>query len=284
MGRVEIEKCLNGCGDSKLVAILETAVKAATAAGGILQDLYDKPHKIKHKGAIDLVTEADVASEEAVIDILRKAHPEIDVLAEESRSTYETMSEGPLWIIDPLDGTTNFAHGFPWFGVSIAYAVAGTSKAGVIYLPMQDELFCTTLGGGAWLNGRRIYVSEAERLKEALVATGFPYAIHEKTPEVIAALEAVLPRAQGIRRAGSAALDLAYVACGRLDGFWEIMLKPWDTAAGLLLVEEAGGKVTDFRGGAYSPFIPEILASNGCIHEELTAILKKFGTVSQREE
>jgi len=275
-----VKECLKACRDGKLGSILETAVKAAVAGGDILRELYDKPHQIKHKGAIDLVTEADVASEETVIDILQKAHPDVDVLAEESQSKYERIPQGPVWIIDPLDGTTNFAHSFPWFGVSIAYAEAGKSKAGVIYLPMQNELFCTSQGGGAWLNGKRIRVSEAAKLKDALLATGFPYAIHEKTPEVIAALGTVLPRAQGIRRAGSAALDLAYVACGRLDGFWEIMLKPWDTAAGLLLVEEAGGKVTNFRGGEYSPFVPEILASNGRIHEELTGILKKFGTTS----
>lgn len=271
-----IDRCAAACRDEKLRCILETAVEAGLAAGNILKELYGKPHQVKYKGAIDLVTEADVASEKEVLALLQKAYPEVAVLAEESQSQYDTIPPGPVWIIDPLDGTTNFAHGFPWFGVSIAYADQGQSHVAVIYFPLQDELFCACLGGGAWLNDMPIKVSEALALNRSLLATGFPYAVHEKTSEVVAALATMLPRAQGLRRAGAAALDLAYVACGRLDGFWEIELKPWDTAAGLLLVEEAGGKVTDFRGGQYSPFLPEILASNTLIHQEMVNLLRQF--------
>lgn len=273
-----VKQCIAACNDEQLTDILAIAGQAALEAGEILRNLYGKPHDIKHKGAIDLVTEADVASEERVLEILTDAYPYVGMLAEESHAQYGKIPEGPTWIIDPLDGTTNFAHNFPWFGVSIAYAVDGISKVGVIYSPIQDELFCGCLGNGAWLNGKPIKVSKAAKLDESLLATGFPYAIKEKATDVIKTLEAILPQVQGIRRAGAAALDMAYVACGRLDGFWEIHLKPWDTAAGMLLVEEAGGKLSDFRGGKYSPFVPEILASNSKIHGELVDQLTPFSS------
>lgn len=254
--------------------ILEAAGKAALRAGKILRELYDKPHQIRYKGDIDLVTEADISSENTIIAMLNKAGLQAEILAEESQSTYNEMPTGPVWIMDPLDGTTNFAHGFPWFAVSIAYAEKGRSHVGVIYSPMQDELFCGCLNSGAWLNGKPIRISGIPVLDKSLLATGFPYDVRQKPTKVMSALEAVLIRSQGVRRAGAAALDLAYVACGRLDGFWEIKLKPWDTAAGQLLLEEAGGKISDFRGNSYSPFIPEILATNSLIHEELLSIIK----------
>lgn len=268
-----IESCVTECGP-ELANILEVAGKAALGAGKILRKLYGKPHQIRYKGDIDLVTEADISSENAIIAMLNKAPLRTEILAEESRSIYNEIPAGPVWIIDPLDGTTNFAHGLPWFAISIAYAEKGRSQAGVIYCPVQDELFCGCLDGGAWLNGKPIRVSGIPILDKSLLATGFPYDVRQKPTKVMSALEAVLIRSQGVRRAGAAAMDLAYVACGWLDGFWEIKLKPWDTAAGQLLLEEAGGKISDFRGGTYSPFIPEILATNSLIHEELLSVIK----------
>ncbi|MCD6389558.1 MAG: inositol monophosphatase [Desulfobulbaceae bacterium] len=271
-----LEKCIRHCGNSPLAPMLKTAGKAALQAGRLLASLYSRPHEIRFKGEIDLVTEADPAAEKIILEILGKEYPEVEILAEESRSVYNAIPKETVWIVDPLDGTTNFAHGFPWFAVSIAYTEKGKSLAGVIYAPMLDELFCACHGHGAWLNGRKMKVSATEKLTRSLLATGFPYDVRQRPEKVMAALEKVLTRSQGVRRAGAAALDLAYVACGRLEGFWEIKLKPWDTAAGILLVEEAGGMVTDFQGGPYSPFIPEIISSNGHVHGELVGLLKEF--------
>ena len=271
-----VSACVAGCKDPALGKILRTTATAALAGGSVLRDLYDKPHRITHKGAIDLVTEADVAAEQTVLAILREAGGNIGFLAEESHSAYETLPQGPVWVIDPLDGTTNFAHGFSFFAVSIAYAEGTTSKVGVVYAPMQDELFCACQGSGAWLNGRSIHVSGAETLQNSLLATGFPYAIEQEVEGVMAALKRLLTRCQGVRRAGAAAVDLAYLACGRTDGFWEINLKPWDTAAAMLLVSEAGGRLTTYNGKGYTPYIPEVVASNGRIHAELVGQLADF--------
>ncbi|MGV1100222.1 inositol monophosphatase family protein [Thiovibrio sp. JS02] len=269
-----VERCAAGA--PHLKEIVRVAARAALAAGAVLRKLYDQPHQVTHKGAIDLVTEADVVAERTVLEILRGFPGEIGVLAEESHASYEQIPAGPVWIIDPLDGTTNFAHGFPIFAVSIAYADGPTSKAGVVYLPMQDELFCACQGGGAWLNGKPMRVSEVSALAKSLLATGFPYAIESEVEGVVAALRRFLTRTQGVRRAGAAAVDLAYLAAGRTDGFWEINLRPWDTAAGILLVSEAGGAVSTLAGGQYSPYIPELLASNGRIHREMVEQLKDF--------
>jgi len=268
--------CLLACNDPALRDILRKAAEAAFAAGAVLRRLYGQPHQVIHKGAIDLVTEADVASEKKVLEILRAFRSDIRVLAEESHAGYEQIPDGPVWIIDPLDGTTNFAHGFPIFAVSIAYAEGLESKVGVVYCPMQDELFCACKGRGVWLNGKPIRVSGVPSLATSLLATGFPYAIEEEVDGVVAALRRFLTRTQGVRRAGAAAVDLAYLACGRTDGFWEINLKPWDTAAGMLLVSEAGGAVSFLNGERYSPYVPEILASNGKIHREMVEQLKEF--------
>ncbi len=262
---------LNGLIDSQNLRLVDSAVKAAVDAGTILRDLYDKPHRIRYKGAIDLVTEADTASEQKIVETLRRRHPEIEIMAEES---FNGAPKTTTWIVDPLDGTTNFAHGFPWFGVSIAYQEKGTVEIGVIYCPLQDELFCAVRGLGAWLNGKPISVSTEDALTRSLLATGFPYDVQTDPDQVIRPLRRMLLHAQGIRRAGAAALDLAYVACGRLDGFWEIKLKPWDTAAGFLLVEEAGGKVTDFKGNPFDPFGREVLATNGKIHKDMLHLLR----------
>jgi len=276
-----IDKALENCDSQNLRHVLRTATTAALEAGKILKNLYGKPHQVRHKGSIDLVTEADVAAEDAILAILSKEQPGVTILAEESHAQYNAVPDEPAWIIDPLDGTTNYAHGFPWFGVSIAYTQGVDTGIGVIYCPIPDELFFACRGGGAWLNHGQIRVSEIPSLALSLVATGFPYDIQQHPEKIMAALKSVLIRAQDVRRAGAAALDMAYVACGRLDGFWEKGLKPWDTAAGKLLVEEAGGRISDYRGEKFSPFIPEILATNNRIHEELTEILKDFGDTDQ---
>jgi myo-inositol-1(or 4)-monophosphatase len=274
-----IEHCLQHCCTPHLQNLLQIATDAAVKAGTVLQECYDQPHQIHHKGLIDLVTEADLAAEELILKVLRGALPEIKVISEESFASFGTLPEGPVWIIDPLDGTTNFAHNFPWFAVSVAFYDKGKSQVGVIYNPMQEELFCATRTGGAWLNDQRIKVSEVSALKNALVATGFPYDLQERTDTILAMLKTVLTHTQGVRRPGAAALDLAYLACGRLDAFWEIGLKPWDTAAGYLLVEEAGGILSNFNGSPFSPFVPELLASNTLLHRDLTTLLHEFSTI-----
>ena len=254
------------CTDKKQYPLLLAACRAAMTGGFILRDLYGKPHTITMKGEINLVTEADVASETAIVASLQEDAPDIALMAEESAGEDLKAPAGKLWVIDPLDGTTNFAHGFPIFAVSIALVENGQTTIGAVYCPLQDELFCCWQGGGSWLNGEKIQVTRTDFLVQALVATGFPYDIHAKLDAVISQMRAILPKVRDIRRAGAAAVDLAYVACGRLDGFYEMDLKPWDTAAGWLLVEEAGGRVTDFAGQEYSPFYPEILAANPALH------------------
>ncbi|MEW6595182.1 MAG: inositol monophosphatase family protein [Thermodesulfobacteriota bacterium] len=271
-----IDPCLAACADVELRERLAVAAKAALAAGTLLREYFDQPFAVRNKGAIDLVTEADVAAEEVVLNILRGAFPADAVLAEESANQYQGAPAGRAWVVDPLDGTTNFAHHFPWFAVSIAAVGGDASRAGVIYAPMLDELFCAAAGAGAWLNGNRLAVSSAATLQESLLATGFPYTIRERSSEVLAAVAALLPEAQGLRRAGAAAMDLAYVAAGRLDGFWEINLKPWDTAAGILLLAEAGGTVSTYSGRPYTPYVPELVASNGRIHQAMVERLTPF--------
>jgi myo-inositol-1(or 4)-monophosphatase len=271
-----LDPCLTACADSELKERLSVAGMAALAAGALLRDFFDKPFRVRHKGAIDLVTEADVAAEQVVLAALREAFPADAILSEESANQYQGAPVGRAWVVDPLDGTTNFAHHFPWFAVSIAAVAGSVSTAGVIYAPVLDELFCAIAGAGAWLNGRRLAVSTAATLQDSLLATGFPYTIREKSSEVLAAVAALLPEVQGLRRAGAAAMDLAYVAAGRLDGFWEINLKPWDTAAGILLLAEAGGMVSTYNGGLYTPYIPELVASNGRIHQAMVERLTPF--------
>lgn len=275
-----IEHCLQHCSHPEMQEILQVAVEASLEAGAVLNARFEQPHQIYHKGAIDLVTDADLASEELILEILHRNLPGIKILSEESFAAYDNLPEEPVWIIDPLDGTTNFAHNFPWFAVSIAFYDQGRSRVGVIYSPMQKELFCATHGGGAWLNDRPIKVSSVNSLQRALVATGFPYDVRARTDSVLAMLKVVLTHAQGVRRAGAAALDLAYLACGRLDAFWEVGLKPWDTAAGYALVEEAGGTLSNFRNASFSPFIPELLASNTLLHQDIIALFHESGAAA----
>ncbi|MGI6655596.1 MAG: inositol monophosphatase family protein [Desulfobulbus sp.] len=268
-----ITPALRSCATDELRTLLTSACTAALDAGALIRSLYGRPHDIRLKGRIDLVTEADVASERAVLAALNRDTPTIPVMAEEA-APKQKISSGQLWVVDPLDGTTNFAHGFPHFAVSIALLEANRPQIGVVYDPMRDELFCASRGGGTWLNGQTVTVTATRHLVEALVATGFPYEIKAALPFVMRTLSAMLAEVRDIRRAGAAALDLAYVACGRLDGFYEMNLQPWDTAAGWLLVEEAGGRISDFAGNPFSPFIPQTLASNSILHPELLRLLR----------
>lgn len=268
-----LAKVVESCSSNDLKPLYEAAGRAALTAGGIIRQLYEQPHKITMKGEIDLVTEADIASETAIIASLNEDVPGINIMAEESHNKLDGPRQGKLWVIDPLDGTTNFAHGVPIFAVSIALMENEQPIIGVIYCPMQDELFCAVQGGGAWLNGNPIKVTDTDFLIQSLVATGFPYDIHKNFDGITHQIKTILPKVRDIRRLGAAAVDLAYVSCGRLDAFWELDLKPWDTAAGCLLVEEAGGRVSDFSGQAFSPFKKEILASNDRLHSLMLELL-----------
>ena len=228
--------------------MLNIAVKAARRAGSLITRASNDLDKltVESKSQNDFVSEVDRVAEAAIIEVLREAYPQHSILAEES-GLAETTSDYK-WIIDPLDGTTNFLHGFPQYCVSIALAVKGVLTHGVIYDPTRNDLFTASKGGGAFLNDRRIRVSKTLNLKDALLGTGFPFKEFEKFEGYLAMFKDLTSKCAGIRRPGSAALDLAYVACGRYDGFWEMGLSPWDIAAGALMIKEAGGLVTDFSG------------------------------------
>jgi len=238
----------------------------AREAGALLMDYFRQHVKIEYKGEADLVTVADRSSEKLILERIRARWPDHDIVGEEG-GRVETGADY-RWYVDPLDGTTNFAHGYPVFCVSLGLTWRGERKAGVLYDPTRDELFAAERGKGAYLNGQQIRVSKTARLNESLVATGFPSYKRHKNPNIFF-YHVVTLRSHGVRRAGSAALDLASVASGRYDGFWEFNLNPWDTSAGLLLVEEAGGKVTGFRGQSSAVTDRDVVASNGVIHEEL---------------
>jgi myo-inositol-1(or 4)-monophosphatase len=256
---------------------LEAAVEIAREAGKILREEFDRPAQISYKGDVDLVTQADKRSERAIVARLSEYFPEHSVAAEEGTG-HEGGSEF-RWHVDPLDGTTNFAHGYPCFSVSIAVAQRGALLAGVVYNPFYDELFAAARGAGATLNGKRIFVSAVNSLSTSLLCTGFPVHKRLATPNMHYYWDFTLS-SHGVRRDGSAALDLASVAAGRFDGFWEFGLKPWDTAAGVLLVEEAGGRVSDFVGEPYRLGGPMILATNALIHEEMRSVALE---ISQRD-
>lgn len=244
----------------------------AREAGSLLISYFGKV-SIEYKGDVDLVTQADRAAEKMIVERIRRQWPEHDLIGEEG-SRRESGSDF-RWYVDPLDGTTNFAHGFPVFCVSLALEYKGERIAGVVYDPTRDEMFAAEKGGGATLNGRAARVSSTRQLKESLVATGFPSHKRHKNPNIHFYHQITL-RSHGVRRAGSAALDLCCVACGRYDAYWEFNLNPWDTAAGVLLVEEAGGKVTNFSGGPFHIDSREVLGSNSLLHDEL---LKEFQAI-----
>lgn len=250
---------------------LEVAVEAAHLAGSYQRHRFTSLLEIDIKGDKNLVTEVDRESERLIVSHLLSFYPNQNIVAEESQ--YPQGDSLHRWIIDPLDGTTNYAHGFPWFCVSIALEAAGEIIAGVIYNPMHNELFTATKGGGAFLNGRKLQVSSRSPLQNSLLGTGFPYDCASDPVNNFSNFICFQKMARGIRRAGAAALDLAYVAAGRLDGFWELKLKPWDVAAGFLIVQEAGGIVSTFDGSRYDVYNNQIVASNGLIHNEMTALL-----------
>ena len=244
---------------------------AAARAGALLRARYRDRQEVSFKSEVDLVTAADRDAERLIVDCIRAAFPEHGIVAEESAPF--PGSDPHRWYIDPLDGTTNFAHGYPQFAVSMGLARGDDVLFGLVYDPMREELFTAVRGEGARLNGAPIAVSETARLEHALLATGFPYDRRRHAAFYLAFVGEAMRRAQGIRRAGSAALDLCYVACGRLDAFWEWKLHPWDIAAGRLIVEEAGGRVSDFTGGPHALSGEETAASNSRLHGELLEML-----------
>ena len=255
--------------------MLNFAIQTARDAGRILAERFGRTLEITNKSELDLVTESDLASERLIIERIKTYHPRHAILAEESGASSPVDREPGSewrWIIDPLDGTTNYAHGYPCFCVSMGLEYNGRMEVGVVYDPMRDELFAAERGQGASLNGRRIQVSPVNSLSGALLCTGFPYDVRERS-EFARHFANFIMNAQGVRRDGAAALDLAYVACGRFDGFWEEGLKPWDVAAGALMIEEAGGRVSKYDGAPLNIYTPPVLASNGLLHEQMMRVL-----------
>jgi len=253
--------------------LLSVAVEASAAAGKVLLNYARSGFHIQRKNHhINLVTDADHAAEECIIDHIRRHFPSHRTLAEERGAGVDAPSRY-RWIIDPLDGTTNFAHGFPVYAVSIGVECDGELLVGAVYDPTRDELFTAETGRGALLNGESIAVSNTAQLEAALTVTGFAYDIRDTPNNNLDHFARFALKAQGVRRTGSAALDLCYVAAGRFDGFWEVKLSPWDMAAGAVIVREAGGRITDLRGNAHSIYQPELVASNGRIHHEMLEVI-----------
>ena len=259
--------------ESMLDEYLRYAQDTARDAGAILRERFGQPHVIRFKGAIDLVTEADRAAEDLIASRLREACPDHELLCEEG-SLGASLPSTFRWVVDPLDGTTNFAHGLPTFAVSIALEEAGVPAIGVVYDPMRDEMFVAQRGRGATLNGIPIRTSNTETLISSILVTGFSYDFARRTHQADIWRD-FLTQVQAIRQTGSAALNLCYIAAGRLDGYWERGIQPWDVAAGALLVTEAGGTVTDMQGGPFRSDAREIVASNGRLHDLLLPIIAR---------
>ncbi len=247
------------------------ACELALGAGDILKKNFDKKHQVNFKGRIDLVTETDLKSERYIVSLINKKYPDHSILAEEGSGKNESTEF--RWIIDPLDGTVNYAHGFPIYCVSIALEYKGKILTGAVYDPERDELFRATKGMGAYLNKKKIHVSEESNLERALLATGFSYTVGTDKKNNLGLFARMVKKAQAVRRPGSAAIDLCWLAAGRIDGFWELYLHPWDTAAALVIVEEAGGKVTGIKGNKYSVFNDDILAANNRLHKAMKKAL-----------
>jgi myo-inositol-1(or 4)-monophosphatase len=266
----------------EIESLLQAARSAARTAGALIRKRFPDPTQvgqrqltIQHKGRIDLVTEVDTACERLIREELLERFPEYAFLGEEGGAS--GPEDVPLWIVDPLDGTRSFAHGYPFVAVSIALEVAGKIRLGVVYDPLRDELFEASLGNGALLNGSPLTVSATPKLGDALLVSGFPYRLAEiDNRPLFGLLREFILKSGGFRRDGAAALDFCYLAAGRIDGFWEFFLAPWDAAAGSLIVSEAGGRITDLAGNPFAIRRPVMLASNGHIHQEMVDLARPF--------
>jgi myo-inositol-1(or 4)-monophosphatase len=254
---------------------LATAVEAVVRAGGIQMAKFGGDFRVHKKGAIDLVTEVDVEVERMFRALVSDRFPDHQVLAEEMGGQ-AGAPEGPCWIFDPIDGTTNFTHGLPIFCASLALEIGGVAEVAAIYDPTRKELFTAERGGGAYLNGRPLRVSSAERLVDAMLVTGFPYDVHSRIEEIVGLFAQFVGRARAVRRLGSAAIDLCYIAAGRMDAFWERDLKPWDIAAGALIVAEAGGRITNMDGKPFASRGRDVLATNGLLHDDMLGVIAEF--------
>ncbi len=252
----------------QLVAV---ATQAALRAGEIQKQRYGQRIEIRHKGVIDLVTEVDRACEDVILETLRSRFPEHDIVTEETQ--LERRGSRYVWFVDPLDGTTNYAHGYPCFCVSVAATCDGEVVAGAVYEPLRDELFTAERGAGAHLNGRRLRVSESSELLQSLLVTGFPYDLRDDLVGKLKLFNRFMGVARAIRRDGAAALDLANLAAGRIDAFWEERLQPWDMLAAKLMIEEAGGRLTRYDGSPTGLRADEVLASNGALHAAMMAVI-----------
>lgn len=256
---------------------LATATEIVLRAGDIQMAGQAAGFRVDKKGTIDLVTEIDVACERMCREVLAERFPDHDILAEEFGGT--AAGEGRSryrWVFDPLDGTTNYAHGLPVYCASLGLEVDGQREVGAVYDPTRQELFTAERGEGAYLNGRRLRVSETSTLLDSLLATGFPYDMHKQSSDIVDLFGTFMGRARAVRRLGSAALDLCYVATGRFEAFWEQHLKPWDVAAGALIVEEAGGRVSGMDGSPFDAAAGHLIASNGPVHEQILAVIREF--------
>lgn len=254
---------------------LTTAIEAVVRAGKLQMEQLGHDFQIEKKGKIDLVTEVDVAVERMFRALVAERFPDHQVLAEEMGGS-AVAPKGPCWVFDPIDGTTNYAHGIPIFCASLALEIDGVAEVAAVFDPNRQELFTAERGGGAYLNGRRLHVSAATSLVDAVLVTGFPYDVHERVDEIVGLFGAFVGQARAVRRLGSAAIDLCYVAAGRMDGFWESDLKPWDMAGGALIVTEAGGRVTNMDGTPFSSRRRHVLATNALLHDQMLEIIRRF--------